>query len=218
MQETWVLSLGWEEPLEEEIIPTPVSLPGHGQRSLAGYRPGGCGRASHDSDYTATMRSVGSPPGGLVHRLGAAMLGNVQSALIPLPEIVPFSPSVGLMMGTQSREAEEHALSLGSRLGNCVKVKLLSHVRLFVTPWTVAYEAPPSVGFSTQEYWSGLPFPSPGDLPDPGIKPGLPHCMQMLYRLSYEGSPWELCEFSLFCSNHFPISVTRRYTIYKPAC
>ena len=44
-------------------------------------------------------------------------------------------------------------------------------VRLFVTPWTVAYEAPPSMGFSRQEYWSGLPFPSPGDLPHPGIEP-----------------------------------------------
>ena len=40
--------------------------------------------------------------------------------------------------------------------------------------WTVAYQAPLSVGFSKQEYWSGLPFPSPGDLPDPGIKPGSP--------------------------------------------
>ena len=40
------------------------------------------------------------------------------------------------------------------------------------TPWTVAYHAPPSMEFSRQEYWSGLPFPSPGDLPDPGIKPG----------------------------------------------
>ena len=55
-----------------------------------------------------------------------------------------------------------------------VKVKLLSHVRLFVTPWTVAYQASPSMGFSRQEYWSGLPFPSPVDLPDPGIKPGSP--------------------------------------------
>ena len=42
-----------------------------------------------------------------------------------------------------------------------VKVKSLSHVRLFETPWTVAYQAPPSMGFSKQEYWSGLPFPSP---------------------------------------------------------
>ena len=41
-------------------------------------------------------------------------------------------------------------------------------------PWTVAYDSPPSMGFSRQEYWSGLPFPSLGDLPDPGIKPGSP--------------------------------------------
>ena len=51
-----------------------------------------------------------------------------------------------------------------------VKVKLLSRVRLFATPWTVAYQASPSMGFPRQEYWSGLPFPSPGDLPDPGIE------------------------------------------------
>ena len=55
-----------------------------------------------------------------------------------------------------------------------VKVKSLSHVQLFATPWTVAYQAPPSMGFSRQEYWSGLPFPSPGDLPGPGIEPGSP--------------------------------------------
>ena len=55
-----------------------------------------------------------------------------------------------------------------------VKVKLLSRVQLFATPWTVAYQAPPSMGFSRQECWSRLPFPSPGDLPDPGIKPRSP--------------------------------------------
>ena len=55
-----------------------------------------------------------------------------------------------------------------------VKVKWLSHVRLFVTPWTVAHQAPPSMGFSRQEYGSGLPFPSPGDLLDPGIEPRSP--------------------------------------------
>ena len=48
---------------------------------------------------------------------------------------------------------------------------VLSHVRLFVTPWTVARQAHLSIGFSRQEYWSGLPFPSPGDLPNPGIEP-----------------------------------------------
>ena len=55
-----------------------------------------------------------------------------------------------------------------------VKVKLLSCVQLFATPWTVALQAPPSIGFSRQEYWSGLPFPSPRDLPDPGIEPKSP--------------------------------------------
>ena len=55
-----------------------------------------------------------------------------------------------------------------------MKVKTLSRVRLFVTPWTVAHQAPPSMGFSRQEYWSGLPFPSPGDLPNPGIEPTSP--------------------------------------------
>ena len=54
------------------------------------------------------------------------------------------------------------------------EAKSLSHVRLFVTPWTVGHQAPPSMGFSRQENWSGLPFPSPGDLPDPGIEPRSP--------------------------------------------
>ena len=56
-------------------------------------------------------------------------------------------------------------------------VYILSHisrVQLFVTLWTVAHQAPLSMGFSRQEYWSGLPFPPPGDLPDPGIGPMLP--------------------------------------------
>ena len=55
-----------------------------------------------------------------------------------------------------------------------VNVKSLSRVRLFATSWTAAYQTPPSMGFSRREYWSGLPFPSPEDLPDPGIEPGSP--------------------------------------------
>ena len=54
------------------------------------------------------------------------------------------------------------------------QVKSLSHVRGFAAPWTVAYQVPPSMRFSRQENWSGLPFPSPGDLPDPGIEPRSP--------------------------------------------
>ena len=53
-------------------------------------------------------------------------------------------------------------------------MKLLSRVRLFAIPWTVVYQVSLSMGFSRQEYWRGLPLPSPGDLPDPGIKPGSP--------------------------------------------
>ena len=55
-----------------------------------------------------------------------------------------------------------------------VKVKSLSRVQLFETPWTVAYQAPQSMEFSRQEYWSGLPFLSPGDLLDPRIEPRSP--------------------------------------------
>ena len=47
-------------------------------------------------------------------------------------------------------------------------------VWIFVNSWTIAYQALLSMGFSRQEYWSGFPFPSPGDLPDPGIEPGSP--------------------------------------------
>ena len=63
-----------------------------------------------------------------------------------------------------------------------VKVKSVSRIPLFATPWTVAYEAPPSMEFSRQEYWSGLSFASPGDLPHPGMDPRSPalRCKQML--------------------------------------
>ena len=55
-----------------------------------------------------------------------------------------------------------------------MKVKSLSRVQLFAIPWTAAHHAPPSMEFSSQEYWSELPFPSPGDLLKPGVEPGSP--------------------------------------------
>ena len=67
------------------------------------------------------------------------------------------------------------------------------------------HQPPPSMGFSRQEYWSGLTFPSPGNLPDPGIEQRSPACRQTLYRLSHQGSPqcswsWrnKVCQFPLF--------------------
>ena len=70
-----------------------------------------------------------------------------------------------------------------------VKVKSLSHVRLFVTPWTVTYQAPLSMGFSRQEYWSGLPFPSPGDFPNPGIEPASPALTGGFFATEPPGKP-----------------------------
>ena len=69
------------------------------------------------------------------------------------------------------------------------KVKSLSRVQLFATPWTVVYQAPLSMDFSRPEYWSGLPFPSPGIFPTQGLNLGFPHCGQTLYHLSHQGSP-----------------------------
>ena len=68
-------------------------------------------------------------------------------------------------------------------------VQSLSHVVLFATPWTVACQAPLSVGFLRQEYWSGLLFPSPEDLPNPGIKLHLLHWQEASLLLSHLGIP-----------------------------
>ena len=71
------------------------------------------------------------------------------------------------------------------------EVKSLSCIRLFVTPWTVAQQAPPSMGFSRQEHWSGcLPFPSPGDLPHPGIELRSPALRADALTSEPPGTPW----------------------------
>ena len=71
----------------------------------------------------------------------------------------------------------------------CEHAQELSRVQLFGTLWTVAHQAPLSMGFSKQEYWSGLPFPSPGALPNSGIKPGSPTLQVDSLLLSHQGSP-----------------------------
>ena len=68
----------------------------------------------------------------------------------------------------------------------CISCSALSDS---ASPWTVAHHATLSMGFSRQEYWKRLLFPSPRDFPDPGINPGLPPCRQILYRLSHQGNP-----------------------------
>ena len=73
-------------------------------------------------------------------------------------------------------------------LHRCV-CQSLSHARLLATPWTVAHQAPLSMKFSRQRYWSGLPFPSPGDLPNPGIKPGCPALQADSLPTELQGKP-----------------------------
>ena len=68
-------------------------------------------------------------------------------------------------------------------------MRVLNHVQLFETPWTVAFQAPLSVEFSRQEYWSGLPFPPPGDLYHPGIKPASPASPALASPLAPPGKP-----------------------------
>ena len=68
-------------------------------------------------------------------------------------------------------------------------MKSLSRVQLFVNSWTVARQAPLSMGFSRQEYWTGLPFSSPGDLPDPGIKPRSPTLQANSLPFELPGNP-----------------------------
>ena len=75
------------------------------------------------------------------------------------------------------------------------KVKLLSRVPLFASPWSVTYQTPQSMGFSRQEYWSGLPFPSPGDLPNPRIKPRSP-AMQTALTYSFPNLEPVRCSMS----------------------
>ena len=78
----------------------------------------------------------------------------------------------------------------------CVCAQSFSRVHLFATPWTVARQASLSVEFSKQEYWSGLPFPTPGDLPEPGIESASLWTCQVTVSFSF---PWS-CKFNMFTS------------------
>ena len=85
------------------------------------------------------------------------------------PESLGSSPPLSIVKDSKYRSNLLHVESF-----TFSKVKSPSRVSLFTTLWTVAHQAPPSIGFSRQEYWSGQPFSSPGDLPNPGIEPRFP--------------------------------------------
>ena len=104
-----------------------------------------------------------SPPGSSVHGIFQARVLEWGAIACPtlcytIDSSLPGSPIPGIL---QARTLEWAAISFSNAWKWKVKVKSLSHVRLFATPWTAAYQAPPSMGFSWQEYWSGVPVPSP---------------------------------------------------------
>ena len=99
------------------------------------------------------------------------VLMKVSYPSVPYKLLFPFFPSV-FYVSEFSHMCDLCCLLILKVRSRCTKS--LSRLRLFATPWTAAYQAPLSMGFSRQEYWNGLPFPSPGDLPDPGIEPGSP--------------------------------------------
>ena len=90
-------------------------------------------------------------------------------------------------------------------ISNTVCAQSLSHVRLFVTLWTVACQAPLSMGFSRQEFWSGLPFSPPGDIPDSGIKPSYLKSSALAGRFfttEPPGKPFK-CQEDLYIENNW---------------
>ena len=146
MWETWVLALGQEDPWRMKWQPTPAFLPGksHGQRSLPGYSPWDC-RVRHQWVTSLSYHFI-------IH-------------------------SKVKRVDLKSSHQKEKCVSFYWHNGCSVRWWMLcmlscfNSVQLLVTRWTVARQAPLPTGFSGQEYWSGLPCPSSGDLPHPGIEP-----------------------------------------------
>ena len=133
----------------------------------------------------------------------------------PIDGSPPGSPVSGIL---QARILEWVAIAFSNAWKWKVKVKPLSHVQLFATPWTAAYQAPPSMGFSRQEYGRGVPFPPSGDLPNPGIKPESPTLKADSLPLSNLGSPShnhlldrELFFFLVLSPQDFEMSFCKNY-------
>ena len=120
----------------------------------------------------------------------AKLLQSCPTLCDPIDGSPPGSPIPGIL---QARTLEWVAISFSNAWKWSCSV-----VSDSATPWTAAYQDSLSMGFSRQEYWSGLPFPSPGDLPDPGIEPVSPTLAVDSLPLSHQGSP----QFILFKNNY----------------
>ena len=108
------------------------------------------------------IKAIYFHPAYLTYMQNAAAAVKSLQSCPTLCDPIDGSPSDSSVPGIlEARILEWVSISLSNAWKWKVKVSLFSHVRLFAAPWTVAYQAPPSMGFSRQEYWSGLPFPSP---------------------------------------------------------
>ena len=140
-----------------------------------------CGQDSSNKEFSDTSfgayNSILTFPGEQ-HEL-LQIRGSVPQNHLLLYQMLVTSPGVNCASGQPARDWRFQLASHRTQKNNlltrlCICAQSLSRVRLFVTPLTVALQAPLSMGFSKQEYQSGQPFPSPGDLPNPGIKPVYP--------------------------------------------
>ena len=145
MWEMWVWSLDWEDTLEKKKkMASRLSV-------LAGRIPW--------TEEPGRLQGTGSQS---QIRLATAAAAKSPQSCPTLCDPRDGSPSGSPVPGMlQERILKWLAISFSNAWKGKVKVKLLSRVQLLVTPWTVAYQAPPSMGFSRQEYWRALPFPSP---------------------------------------------------------
>ena len=139
--------------------PTPVFLPVkfYGQRSLAGCSPWSH-KESDKTECKCTHTHTQNKHFGHGIAAAAKSLQSCPTLCDPIDGSPPGSAAPGIL---QARTLEWVAISFSNAWKWKVKVKSLSRVWLFETPWTAAYQAPPSMGFSRQEYWSGVPLPSP---------------------------------------------------------
>ena len=166
--------------------PTPVLLPGksHGRRSLVGCTP--WGREVLDTTerlhFHFSLLCIGEGNG---NPLQCSWLENPRDGGAWWAAIYEVTQSQTRLKRLSSSSSSESSFLFTTKhmviksAGCCWYHSfnipcVLCRVRLFVTPWNIAHQVPLSMGFSGQEYWSGLPFLSPGDLPDPGTEPGSP--------------------------------------------
>ena len=153
--------------------------------------------SSPTRDQTCTPRMerqnfMHGPSGKALGVLALSTLSSLCPCFIPVTEIsLLYRLSLGRTTDLSGHIVSFPASRALHRNHALNKVKWCYQVmsNSFATPWTVSHQAPLSMEFSRQEYRSGLPSPYPGDLPNPGLNPGLPHCRQILYYLSHQGSP-----------------------------